>query len=52
METTRTTALEYWRSLTILKRNALTSKYFLGRIDYTLTGREIEKIWQYEYIKT
>jgi hypothetical protein len=46
IETTRTKALKWWKSLEILKRSELTAKYFPGRKQLSLTGREIETIWQ------
>ena len=52
IETTRTKALEWWRSLPILKRSELTGKYFVGRRQLSLTGREIETIWNCVHIKS
>lgn len=51
-ETTRTRALEWWRNLSILKRSELTGEYFMGRRQSSLTGREIETIWNCTHIKS
>ena len=45
IETNRTKALEWWKSLSMLKRSELTCEYFEGRKQLSLTGREIETIW-------
>lgn len=48
----RMKALEWWRNLPILKRSELTNEYFEGRRQLSLTGREIETIWDSVNIKT
>jgi len=48
---TRAQALEWWRNLPILKRSELAGKHFTGRRQLSLTGREIETIWNCVYIK-
>ena len=48
----RMKALEWWRNLSILERSMLTGEYFEGRRQLSLTGREIETIWNCVDIKS
>lgn len=46
--TKRSQALAWWRELSTKEKVALMSQYsmFLGRFANTLTGREIQMIWE------
>jgi len=41
----RNQALKWWKRLPILERSELARRYFTGRGQLSLTGREIEEIW-------
>jgi len=41
----RTQAIEWWKNLPILERSELARRYFPERGQLSLTGREIEEIW-------
>ena len=51
IETTRTKAIEWWNNLDGSKRVELASDY-IGRVPASLTGREIETIWNCVHIKS
>lgn len=42
---TRGLALEWWRGLSIELQDKATEEYLTGRRSASLTGREIETIW-------
>jgi hypothetical protein len=49
METTRSKAISWWNAQHISAKNFLAEKYNYGRILSSLTGREIELIYNKEH---
>jgi len=47
-EKNRSTAIAWWNEKTAHDKVQLTDKYFYGRIVASLTGREIQLVWQGE----
>lgn len=51
IENNRSKAIEWWNKLKGIKRVELASDY-IGRVPASLTGREIETVWNCVHIKS
>lgn len=47
-QTNRSEAIEWWNALDMKQKTSLARKHFLDRNMFTLTGKEIEKIFMLE----